>query len=174
MKSRSVHCITVWRQYLKLAAKFNISWSILFTFCSRIRNLLEVRFTLASQAGKTRCTLWIRSSENSKLMFEYEGPFTGVICITVWRQYLKLAAKFNISWSILFTFCSRIRNLLEVRFTLASQAGKTRCTLWIRSSENSKLMFEYEGPFTGVICLLIACSFFVWCVWLAIRSLTRN
>lgn len=97
-----------------------------------------------------------------------------VHCITLWRQYLKLAANFNISWSILFTFCSRILNLLEVRFTLASQAGKTRCTLWIRSSENSKLMFEYEGPFKGVICLLIACSFFVWCVWLAIRSLTRN
>ena len=74
----------------------------------------------------------------------------------------------------LLAFCSRIRNLLEVRFTLASQAGKTRCTLWIRSSENSKPMFEYERPFKGVICLLIACSFFVWCVWLAIRSLTRS
>ena len=112
--------------------------------------------------------LWLNVLIKSKMKSR------SVHCITVWRQYLKLAAKFNISWSILFTFYSRIRNLLEVRFTLASQAGKTRCTLWIRSSENSKLMFEYEGPFTGVICLLIACSFFVWCVWLAIRSLTRN
>ena len=162
--------------------------------------LRDLWFYWIKPKGDNLCSLALRNTSFSAFCdFDFKGMIAlnkAVFCealtssLTFWSNqkwslevYIvlhsdvstwNLSAKFNISWSILFTFCSRIRNLLEVRFTLASQAGKTRCTLWIRLSENSKLMFEYERPFKGVICLLIACSFFVWCVWLAIRSLTRN